>query len=226
MSRATFPRAPYEIEFRCRFESDEEAYAAIPFLRSSLTRTVGWTDAYYGAEVFECGEVLRFSSVILDQAVRFYLSWKGPDLGSFANLRRELAEDATEGVAHSEILAVFADEPGPCAREEIVPALEGTGYDYFMSYAGESAVGRYEPLEINVKVMRCDALRWPLLVELEKLAATEDEAYRFERDLLGICRACGLEERLVEEEPGTLLFEKVFGRRPRFLGSSPRERAE
>jgi adenylate cyclase class IV len=218
VSRTSFPRAPYEVEFRCRFASDEEAFAAIPWLHPSLTRTVGWTDAYYGVEVFERGEVLRFSSVILGDHVRFYLSWKGVDLGAFANLRQELAEEVTDGTGRSEILATLADEAGPCARGEIVPALEAAGHDYFMSYEGESAVGRYEPLSLSTKVMRCDALRWPLLVELEKLAATEDEAHRCEEELLALCRELHLEDRVVREEPGTLLYEKVFGSSPRFLG--------
>ncbi len=218
MVHTSLPNAPYEVEFRCRFASDEEAYATIPFLRESLFRSVGWTDAYYGPEVFERGEVLRFSSTIVRSEVRFFLGWKGVDLGSFANLRQELAEEVTTGIEQSEILALFAGQSGPYPREEIVPALEGTGHNYFMSYAGESALGHYEPLAVNLKLMRCEAIRWPLLVEFEKLAQTEDEAHRFESDLLDICHTYDLSDRLVDEEPGTLLYEQVFGKSPRFLG--------
>ena len=218
MANSAIQRAPYEVEFRCRFATEEEAFRAIPFLKESLTHTVAWTDAYYGVDIFERGEVLRFSSVMKNDAVRFYLSWKGGDLGAFANLRQEWTEDVTAGVEHSEILATFANEDGPCARSEIIAALEGAGLDYFMSYAGWSSTGRYEPLGVNTKLMHCETLRHPPLVEFEKLAATEDEAHRFEDDLLDLCRTYALEANLVQEEPGTLLYEAVFGKRPRFLG--------
>ena len=63
--RRVLTGAPFEIEFRCRFESEEEAFAVLPFLRPSLRREVGWTDTYYGLDIFRRGEVLRFASVTI-----------------------------------------------------------------------------------------------------------------------------------------------------------------
>jgi hypothetical protein len=31
-----FPQAQYEIEFRCQFDSDQEAFRYLPFLEASL----------------------------------------------------------------------------------------------------------------------------------------------------------------------------------------------
>lgn len=213
-----FPDAPFEIEFRCRFTTEEEAFLALPFLRSSLTASVDWTDAYYGFELFQRGEVLRFAGMSWAGEARYSLGWKGVDVGTFANLRQELNEDVTGGIRHSRILAALADEDGPCALSEIVPALEAAGHAYFMSYAGRSLVGRHEALGINTKLMHCDTLRWPLLVELEKMSATEAEAERSEQELREICREYRLEDRVVREEPGNLLYEAVFGRKPRSWG--------
>ena len=212
-----FPDAPFEIEFRCWFVTEAEAFAALPFLKSSLTVPVDWTDAYYGFELFQRGEVLRFAGVMGAGEARYSLGWKGVDTGTFANLRQELNEEVTAGIPHSRILAALAHEEGPCSLSEIVPALESAGHCYFMSYDGRSLVGRHEPLGVNTKLMRCDTLRWPLLVELEKLAGTEAEARRCERELQDICREYEVEAHVVREEPGTLLYEKVFGRTPPFL---------
>jgi hypothetical protein len=288
MSTKRFPHAPYEVEFRCRFATDEDAFRVLPFLGSSrwllnsdaspgahrgrgrdgrarekdagsvdsgasdvcresatedvlsrrpvcpdgqrsvlqqprgLALSVSWTDAYYGLGLFSAGEVLRFSSVLLGDELRYYLGWKGVDRGAFANLRQELGEDVTDGISHSAILAAFADESGPCGLAEVVPTLESAGHAYFMSYEGESLTGRDEGLAVNTKLMRCAALRWPLLVEIEKLAESATEARRSERELLDICREYHLEDYLVREEPGTLLYEKVFGESPAFVRRAPK----
>jgi adenylate cyclase class IV len=209
-----FPEAAFEIEFRCGFATEEEAFTALPFLKASLTASVDWTDAYYGYELFRDGEVLRFAGIVGAGGPRYSLGWKGVDTGTFANVRPELDEDVTTGTRHSRILAALAGEDGPCSLPEIVPALEAAGHFYFMSYSGRSLVGRHEPLGLSTKLMRCDMLRWPLLVELEKLSATETEAERSEQELQDICRRYGLERYVVREEPGALLYEVVFGERP------------
>jgi hypothetical protein len=205
--RRVLTGAPFEIEFRCRFESEEEAFAVLPFLRPSLRREVGWTDTYYGLDIFRRGEVLRLASVVFAGDTRYFLGWKGPDAGSFANLRQELNEEVPEGITGSAILAAFAGRDDRVERDQIGPALEAAGHTRFMSYAGRSLTGRDERLALNTKVMHCEILRWPLLVELEKLAPSESEARRYEQDLLALCREYWLDDRLVPEEPGTLLYE-------------------
>lgn len=212
-----FPHAPYEVEFRCRFATEEEAYRMLPFLEESLLRSVAWTDSYYGPAVFERGEVLRLSSVSHVGVTSYFLSWKGADGGTFANVRQELVEELVERESGSAILAAFVGDGRTREPEAIRLALQRAGYEGFMAYEGYSRTGRYEPLELSTKLMRCESLPWPLLVELERSAVTEAEAYRCECDLLEICHHYGLEERVVRKEPGTLLYESVFGVAPAFL---------
>jgi hypothetical protein len=206
-----FPQAQYEIEFRCRFNSDEEAYQILPFLKNSLNREYTWFDNYHGREVFESGQVLRVSGVSGALGVHDFLGWKGPDQGHFANLRREYNEETSGGILKSAIMAYFCHAQISYAAPEIGPALDKAGYIKFMSYTGHSLTGRDEALGINTKLMHCQVLRWPILVELEKIAASESEALEFQNQLEEICRNYNLGSRVVKEEPGRLLHQKTFG---------------
>jgi hypothetical protein len=204
-----FPQAHFEVEFRCQFSNDEEAYQALPFLRESLKREYTWIDAYYGLEIFKSGQVLRAGETISEGKTRYLLGWKGPDTGTFANIRRELDEDITQGIKGSAIMEWLSGEKRAYLRQEVVPEMERMGFRRFMSYRGDNLAGRFEPLGINVKLMHCEILRWPLLVEMEKIAKTEAEAGDYEKELAAICREYRLEKQVVKEEPGTLLYENV-----------------
>jgi hypothetical protein len=206
-----FPQAQFEIEFRCQFASDEEAFQFLPFLKASLTREYTWFDNYHGLEVYKAGQVLRASGVSGPAGKQSFLGWKGPENGAFANLRRELNEETTGGIANSAILQYFCKTPGAYLPEEIAPVLEKAGYAKFMSYAGHSLTGRDAALGINTKLMHCQAIRWPILVELEKIASSEAQAREAEKQLEQISKDYKLERQIVKEEPGTLLFQKTFG---------------
>ena len=205
-----FPQAHYEIEFRCQFNNDAEAYRILPFLKASLNKEYTWFDNYHGMEVYQRGEVLRASGVDGVSGKRFFLGWKGPDQGRFANLRRELDEETTGGLVDSAILQQFCGVLKTWTADEVAPALERAGYLKFMHYEGHSLTGRDEKLGVNTKLMHCPVLKWPLLVELEKLANSESEARQCEKDLEAICRDYNLTQYLVKEEPGTLLYQATF----------------
>jgi len=207
-----FPRAHYEIEFRCHFNSAEEAYKVLPFLKASLTKEYTWFDNYHGIEVYKRGEVLRASGVAGTGGKRFFLGWKGTDSGNFANIRRELDEETTLGIPNSAIMLQFCSLQKSWTAAEIAPALEQVGYRKFMSYEGHSLTGRDDKLGVNTKLMHCPIIKWPLLVELEKLADSEGEARQCEKDLEIICRDYHLAQYLVKEEPGTLLYQAKFGK--------------
>ncbi|HEX7475119.1 MAG TPA: hypothetical protein VF318_04065, partial [Dehalococcoidales bacterium] len=148
-----FENAAYEVEFRCRFGSDEEAYQVLPFLRDSLKREYAWTDTYYGLEIFKSGQVLRVSKSLSGGERRRFLGWKGKDTGVFANIRRELNEEISNGIDHSSILEWLSGEKRHYLFQEIVPELERLGHHRFMSYQGNNLAGKFESLGLNVKLM-------------------------------------------------------------------------
>jgi hypothetical protein len=203
---------PFEVEIRCRFDSLEEAYDRLPFLPESLDRRMTWTSTFYGLDMFKSGRLLRLTSDKFDNSgTRYFLGWKGPDIGMFANIRRELDEEITGGIANSEILRQLGSDSKPAGPEEVAEELEKLGHGHFMAFQGNDESGYDEQHEVHVKVMHCPVIEWPLLVELEKSANTEEEARQCENALRSLCGEYNLGEYLVKEEPPTLLYTRVFG---------------
>lgn len=203
--------ALFEIEFRCHFSNNEKAYKALPFLPSCLKGENTWVDTFYGLGLFKSGQILRVSDVFIGDETRHYLSWKGPDIGKFANIRQELNEEVTNSIANSVIMEWIVGTQRPYTHHEIIQELEQLGHARFMSYRGKSLFGHYEPFSIDVKLMTCSVLKWPLLVEIEKMAITEKEAILRQQDLRELCSQFQLETSLIREEPPSLLYAAKFG---------------
>jgi len=209
-----FKNAPFEVEFRCHFNSSEDAYKVLPFMRSCLQSKVAWSGTFYGLELFQSGQVLRISDVVEGNNTQYYLCRKGPDTGNFANIRQEITENITAGIADSTILSSLGGRKCIQSKNEAIQELERLGYYRFMSWSGVDITGFYEPYNANVKLMSCEMLKWPWLVEIEKMAATEEEASRCESELFELSRKLQLQRYLVKEEPPLLLYTKVFGHKP------------
>jgi hypothetical protein len=79
-----------------------------------------------------------------------------------------------------------------------------------MSFRGYDRFGYYEPLGLHLKLLHCRTLKWPVLVEFEKTAHSQEEALLREQELGEFCDRFGLNGRLVREEPPTLLYEARF----------------
>jgi hypothetical protein len=204
----------YEVEFRCHFKDDSEAFRALPFLQPSLTRRTEWVTYFYGLELFRSGRLLRIAEVTFNHKTDYYLGWKGPDTGRFANIRQEIDEDITTGIVDSAILDILGGRPSLAGRGEIIQEMERLGHHRFMSFEGTNITGHYEPLKLSLKMMPCAVLKWPLMVEIEKSAATEAEAIQCEKDLYDLCCQYKLQERVVREEPPTLLYESITKKPP------------
>lgn len=74
-----------------------------------------------------------------------------------------------------------------------------------MTLAGTNRTGYYEKLEIHLKLMECSALKYPLLLEIEKSAETLEEAFVKEMELKDFITESRLESRVIKEEPPNLL---------------------
>ena len=201
----------YEVEIRCQFDNPEEAYQTLPFMRSCLHRQVTWNGTFYGLELFKSGRVLRITDVVLGKNTQYYLVWKGPDTGKFANIRQEIVEDITTGIANSTIMSFLGGRERIRSKNEAIQELEMLGYHRFMSWTGSDLTGYYDPYGISVKLMSCAMLKWPLLVEIEKSANTQEEATRYESELYELSRQFQLQGHLVREEPPSLLYAGLFG---------------
>jgi adenylate cyclase class IV len=199
----------FEVEVRCHFESAEEAYERLPFLRAPLKRTCDWETSIYGLKLFQSGQLLRTARVSYPHDTRYYLGWKGPDTGSFANIREEIDEEIGQA-GESLILRRFGGGGRAGNLEETARELARLGQARFMSFEGTDSSGYYEAYGIKLKLMNCKDLRWPLIVEIEKTAESLEEAAVREEELKQICCQFHLDERLEREEPPTLLYEKRF----------------
>ena len=73
----TIFKPQYEVEIRCHFDSVEEAYNKIPFLRACLKHEMVWASGIYGEEFFKAGRLLRMSITTIDCRTEYYMGWKG-----------------------------------------------------------------------------------------------------------------------------------------------------
>ena len=201
---------PFEVEIRFHFRDRQEVCEALPFLRSQLRYKGKWSTTIYGRELFKSGGLLRLSKIVLDESIRWFLAWKGPDLGEFANIRQELDEEGTNGNIESRILPLLNGKKEIQSPQDLDLELSSLGYEGFMSFSGNNYVGFFEPLGLDVKLMYCTDLKWPLLVELEKTAATREEAVHCEQQLRQFCDKFALLEKMVREEPPTLLYSNLL----------------
>jgi adenylate cyclase class IV len=198
-------RMMYEIETRVYFSSHEEAFNTLPFLQDCLKKKTKWETRMYGIELFNSGKILRVSDVKDNDTVRVYLGYKEIDIGKIFNIRNEIDEEITIGVRESYILQLIKGLEKEVNVRNINQILESLGHKQFMSLTGSNLTGQYEKLQIDLKLMACSSLKYPLLLELEKSARTVEEALRKELDLKNFIAEYKLESRVVKKEPPYLL---------------------
>ena len=202
----------YEIEIRFCVEQAEEAYALLPFLEQSLGAPKVWATDIVGRAVYESGQLLRLGRVPPSGATRYYLGYKGADLGAFANLRQEWGEEITAGIVGSEILPMVGLAGSYPTQAAVVDALTGAGHTPFMGFAGVDRLGYYAPLQVHTKLCQCEAiLDHQFLIELEMSAPSLEEARAAEQRLQEIAEEYQITDRLFRDEPPTMLYKRTFG---------------
>jgi len=203
----------YEIEIRFCVGEPAEAYALLPFLAQSLGDPKVWATDIIGRDLYEAGRLLRLGRVPPSGQPRYYLGYKGPDLGTVANIREEWGEEITDGIGESAILAQLGLAGSHGTHAAIVELLQSTGYTPFMGFAGVDRLGYYAPLELHTKLCQCEAiLDKQFLIELEMSATSLEGARAAEVRLQQLAAEYGLLDRLVRDEPPTMLYKRTFGR--------------
>lgn len=200
----------YEVETRFYFNSEEEVFEKLPFLKEVFKRKVTWETKTLGLEVFKEGKLLRFSEVFEKGERRIYLGYKDRDQGRVCNIRSEVDEDITLGVHRSFVLESVHGESRAVDALNAMEIFEALGYKEFMTFEGKSLLGKYEKEDLAVKLMYCDTLKYPLLLEIEKTAASLEEAFEKEKELEAFVEEYNLKDRMLREEPPTLLYEGLF----------------
>lgn len=199
----------YEVETRVYFNSPEEAYSALPFLKQCLQNKAEWETSMYGIELFRSGKLLRTAAIKVNDVTRAYWGYKEEDLGRFYNIRKELDEEITSGINDSYILQLINGKEQVITGDNAAGVLEGLGYKRFMSFTGKNLTGHYEKFQLDLKLLSCPVLRYPLMLELEKNAETLEEAYLKELELRNFLQEYQLENKALKLEPTTLLYETL-----------------
>lgn len=199
----------YEVETRVYFNSPEEAFHSLPFLKECLINRVEWETSMYGITLHNAGRILRTSNNKFNGIASYYIGYKEEDLGKFYNIRKELDEEITSGLSDSYILELINSPPQEITRDNASRIFDSLGYKKFMSFTGHNLTGRYEKSDLELKLLFCPILRYPLLLEIEKSAKTLEEAFTMEQELKDFLTEYNLQNRALKEEPTTLLFETL-----------------
>jgi hypothetical protein len=200
----------YEVETRVFFKSTDEAYSLLPFLKECLSTEVKWEARMHGIQLFKNGELLRVAYINRKNLKKVFWGYKGKDIGEFCNIRSEKIEDITDGIHDSLVLKRISDEEILIDPSNVKNVLESLGYIQFMSFEGVDLTGKNKELDLSFKLMSCSALKYPVLLEIEKTTITIDDSYSAETKIQDFIYHNNLLDRTIRKEPPTLLYEKLF----------------
>ena len=199
----------YEVEIRAWMDDIPSIWKTMPFLNQLEWKKEKWQTSMFGRKIFEAGELLRISKIGLGTHSKFFLGWKSVDKGNVANIREELGEEITNGIINSTILkTVGLHRTDFRTSDQVVSALAEYDLLPFMTFSGENIVAKDTEKNISFKIMQCNDINFNLLIETEKTAESLDEAFQFEKELIKFARQNKIENRIVHEEPPTLLYLK------------------
>ena len=198
----------FEVETRFAFKNKYEAMKALPFLKECLNHEIEWTTKTFGPQLFESDILLRVSSVKSKNNCKYYIGYKEKDMGSFCNIRLELDEDMTNGLKNSKILYKLGIHDEHISIDNIENILIKNGYKDFMYFEGKSMLGRHLKHDLSLKLMECEYIKYPLLLEIEKKAYSPEEAVVLEDEIRSFVRLFKLTDKVIREEPPLLLYKR------------------
>ena len=112
--------------------------------------------------------------MIDEKGPKYYVGWKGPDSGKFANIRQEVDEQITPTTS-SRILNFLGGKAQVSSLKDVTGELDRLGHSQFMEFEGEDSSGYDEKYGVHLKLMTCRKLKWPLIVEIEKIRELDSD---------------------------------------------------
>jgi adenylate cyclase class IV len=202
----------YEVETRLNFSNPAQVWDRLPMFQPLMNNhAVEWDTIHYGPALFQTDQILRINHTVRQGKPGASLGWKGPDQGKSVNIRIEIEEDITGGIRDSKILTKLSGKKCFDSSTAVASELIELGHCKFMEYSGRNLTGEYEPQGFQLKLMLVSnpALRYPMLLEIEKTAHSLAEALEYEGEINEFIRRYRLEDRIVREEPPMLLFQAL-----------------
>ena len=197
----------YEVEIRFWMNDISYVWKKLPFLKGLEWKTEIWYTEMFGIQLFKAGELLRISKIKYVTQDRLFLGWKGVDKGKLANIRNELGEEITKGITNSAILPIIGiQDTVHKTSQSVINALNQSGFSPFMSFSGKNLVASDPVKKYRYKIMQCADIRYNPLIEVEKIAESLEESYKYENELQQFTRKNNLEQYRILEEPPTLLY--------------------
>lgn len=226
----------YEVETRLKFNNKYEILDVFPQFKNLNFKRLKWNTIILSKPIFLTGRQLRISDVILDDQTYTYLGFKEEDIGSFCNIRAEIDEQISNlqefGKKSIIINKVLKSVQNPENNKIITidDFLKVYNLDKFLFFEGESEIASIElsniinrekllqnlkvekvykldELKLNLKIMYCNYLKYPLLFEIEMIAKNKKQAFLFEKIIEEIADLYNLKEQVIRKEPPILLFE-------------------
>ncbi len=206
-----FIPSTYEVETRFRFLCPDEVWDVLPMFQSHIRQEVEWHTIHYGQTLFKADQILRINHTIRQGKSSSSLGWKEPDQGKSVNIRIEIEEAVTQGIQNSNILTRLGCDKAFDTPAALATELVSLGHPKFMEFFGRNLTGEYEPHGFHLKLMLASDpfLGYPLLFEIEKTAHSPEQAAEFEKEITEFVRDHRLEERVIREEPPTLLYRAL-----------------
>jgi len=199
----------FEVESRFHFKTEKEIYEQLPFVKDSIKYNIKWKTVHYGIDLFEKDIILRLSYNELPDNSITVLGYKEADMGNKINIRKEYSEIIDHNFEESKIIDKLGGEKKLENLEEIKSEFKKLGHDKFMAFEGKSKLGFCEKLKLDLKIMYCKQLRYPLILEIEKEAENIEDAEQKSKEIMKFIDSYSLKNRLITKEPPTLLYEAL-----------------
>jgi hypothetical protein len=83
------------------------------------------------------------------------------------------------------------------------------GYSEFMSFSGRSLIGFLDDWKLSIKLMFCKFIEFPVILEIEREAKTKNDISQLIYELMEFSNKYNLINRIVNDEPPTLLYKSI-----------------